>query len=102
MSGSSRPQAVPTVQVDNETVRVTEWRFSPGATTGAHRHAYDYVVVPMTSARLRIFSAGGEASGDLVTGQAYFRSAGVEHEVVNDNSFEVIFVETEIKGTGEG
>ena len=25
------PQAVATVQVDNERVRVTEWRFAPGA-----------------------------------------------------------------------
>ena len=28
---SKLPQAVPTVQVDNERVRVTEWRFAPGA-----------------------------------------------------------------------
>ena len=42
-------RAQPTVQIDNETVRVTEWRFTPGAATGYHRHAYDYVVVPMTT-----------------------------------------------------
>ena len=29
-------QAVPTVQIDNERVRVTEWRFAPGAETGEH------------------------------------------------------------------
>jgi quercetin dioxygenase-like cupin family protein len=101
MPDTSRPPAIPTVQVDNDTVRVTEWRFPPGTTTGFHRHAYDYVVVPMTTAHLRIFAASGEAVGDLVTGQAYFRSAGVEHEVVNDNPFEVVFVETEVKGTGD-
>jgi quercetin dioxygenase-like cupin family protein len=103
MAASSRPMATPTVQIDNDTVRVTEWRFSPGATTGFHRHEYDYVVVPMTTGRLRIFSAGGESSGtettgELATGQAYFRSAGVEHEVINDNPFEIVFVETEVKG----
>lgn len=32
---SGRPQAVPTVQVDNAEVIVTEWRFAPGAETGA-------------------------------------------------------------------
>ena len=37
----SRPQAVPTVQVDNDRVVVTEWRFAPGAQTGHHRHGYD-------------------------------------------------------------
>jgi len=97
MSDSARPPATPTVQIDNDRVRVTEWRFPPGTSTGWHRHEYDYVVVPMTTATLRILSAGGEAAGDLVTGQAYFRSAGAEHEVVNDNPFEVVFVETELK-----
>jgi len=89
--------AVPTVQIDNPAVRVTEWRFPPGTTTGFHRHEYNYVVVPMTTARLRILASTGEAAGELVTGQAYFRQAGVEHEVINDNDFEVIFVETEIR-----
>jgi quercetin dioxygenase-like cupin family protein len=99
MSDNSRPLASHTVKIENDRVRVTEWRFSPGTSTGFHRHAYDYVVVPMTTAHLRILSSSGEAVGDLVTGQAYFRSAGVEHEVVNDNPFDVVFVETELKQT---
>jgi beta-alanine degradation protein BauB len=97
MSTTDRPLATSTVQVDNDRVRVTEWRFPPGTTTGFHRHAYDYVVVPMTTGQLRILTSAGEAAGDLVTGQAYFRLAGVEHEVVNDNAFEIVFVETEVK-----
>jgi len=97
MSESQRPSATPTIQIDNDRVRVTEWRFPPGTTTGWHRHAYDYVVVPMTTAQLRILLASGEAVGDLVAGQAYTRAAGVEHEVINDNAFEVVFVETELK-----
>jgi quercetin dioxygenase-like cupin family protein len=101
MAESTRPPATPTVQIENETVRVTEWRFAPGTSTGWHRHEYDYVVVPMTTATLRILTTDGEAAGDLVTGQAYTRAAGVEHEVVNENSFEVVFVETEIKGTAK-
>src|SRR5437867_2074847 len=48
------PSAVATVQIDNGTVRVTEWRFAPGATTGFHRHDYPYVVVPMTTGKLAI------------------------------------------------
>jgi len=35
---STRPQAVPTVQIDNERVIVTEWRFASGAETGWHTH----------------------------------------------------------------
>ena len=102
MSSTSRPLAISTVQLENELVRVTEWRFPPGTSTGFHRHSHDYVVVPMTTAKLRILTATGEMAGDLVLGQAYFRSAGVEHEVVNDNAFEVVFVETELLTTGDG
>jgi len=41
----SDTDAVATVKVDNARVRVTEWRFAPGAHTGHHRHEYAYVVV---------------------------------------------------------
>ena len=85
------------VQIDNVTVRVNEWRFAPHTSTGHHRHEYDYVVVPLSSGRLLIRSAEGEAPGELAAGQAYFRQAGVEHEVVNDNDFEIAFVEIELK-----
>ena len=52
------PQAVPTVQVDNERVRVTEWRFASGAETGEHIHQMDYVVVPLGGdGRLKLVSA---------------------------------------------
>ena len=92
------PKAVATVQIDNGTVRVTEWRFAPGAATGHHRHAYPYVVVPMTSGRLTITGADGVSTAELRTGQAYARPAGVEHDVRNANSFEFVFVEIEILG----
>ena len=92
------PSAVPTVQLDNGAVRVTEWRFVPGAATGHHRHEYPYVVVPMTSGRLAITGADGVSTAELRTGQAYTRPAGVEHDVRNANSFEFVFVEIEILG----
>ena len=97
MSEHADPRAVPTVQVDNERVRVTEWRFAPGASTGHHRHEYPYVVVPMTTGRLALISSAGAATGDLVTGQAYYRPAGAEHDVRNANAFEFVFVEIELK-----
>ena len=95
---SAVPPAVPTVQLDNGRVRVTEWRFAPGAATGHHRHAYPYVVVPMTTGRLSITGADGVSTAALRTGQAYARPAGVEHDVRNANSFEFVFVEIEILG----
>ena len=92
-----RPFAVPTTQVENDCFVVTEWRFAPGAHTGWHRHAFDYVVVPMTTGRLTLETASGTNQAELVTGNAYARQAGVEHDVINDNPHEFVFVEIEAK-----
>ena len=92
-------KAVPTVQIDNDRVRVTEWRFAPGAETGFHVHGMDYVVVPSADGRLKLVSPQGEEShAELKRGVSYFRKAGVHHNVVNANEGEFAFVEIEIKG----
>jgi quercetin dioxygenase-like cupin family protein len=91
-------QAVPTVKIDNAQVRVTEWRFAPGARTGHHRHEYAYVVVPLTTGSLVATGAAGETTAALRVGEPYFREAGVEHDVRNANAFEFAFVEIELKG----
>ncbi len=93
----TREAAVPTLQVDNERMRVTEWRFAPGAATGFHRHEYDYCVVPLYTGRLGIESKDGTSESSLVAGRSYFRKAGVEHDVINVNDFEFAFVEIELK-----
>jgi quercetin dioxygenase-like cupin family protein len=90
-------KAVATVRIDNERVRVTEWRFAPGAHTGHHRHEYAYVVVPMTTGTLAIRSADGESAAQLTTGAPYYREAGVEHDVINANPGEFVFIEIELK-----
>lgn len=94
---TDRPLAVPTRQLETERVIVTEWRFAPGAHTGWHVHAYDYVVVPMTTGRLRLETPEGPATADLVAGQSYAREKGVAHDVINDNAFEFVFIEVELK-----
>ena len=101
--GYSRPfsaeimNASSTVQVDTERVVVTEWRFAPGAETGHHVHARDYIVVPITSGRLRLEEPDGSRDVELQAGRSYARGAGVAHNVVNDNPFEFVFVEIELK-----
>jgi quercetin dioxygenase-like cupin family protein len=97
VNDEGRPKAVPTVQIDNEVTVVTEWRFSPGAETGWHRHHYDYVVVPMTSGSLLLETKTGTNQASLAQGISYFRSSGVEHNVVNNNLHEFVFVEIEFK-----
>lgn len=87
-----------TIQVDNERTRVTEWRLPPGAATGFHRHAFDYVVVPRTTGKLKVVDKSGAASfGEMTEGSSYFRMAGVEHDVINENAFEFVFIEVEYK-----
>src|SRR5258708_21801687 len=68
-------KATSTVQVENERVIVTEWRFAPGADTGHHVHAHDYVVVPLTSGVLRLEEAAGVRGASLVAGGTYARPA---------------------------
>jgi len=91
-------QAVPTQQIDNERTRVTEWRFAPGDATGFHRHEMDYVILPQTTGKLKLIGAdGSQTFGDLTAGQPYFRQAGVEHDVINANDYEFVFIEVEFK-----
>lgn len=91
------PQATATVQVDNDRVRVTEWHFKPGQATGYHRHEWAYVVTPTSGGRLKMTGPDGEKEAVLVTSQAYYRDAGVEHNVINIDDHDVVFVETELK-----
>jgi len=84
------------VQIENEWVKVTEWRFAPGAETGQHVHAHDYVVVPLTSGVLRLEEHTAHREARLISGVAYAREKGVEHNVVNANDFEFRFLEIEI------
>jgi quercetin dioxygenase-like cupin family protein len=92
-----RPAAVPTVQMETDRVKVTEWRFVPGAATGWHCHEYDYVVVPMTTGKLLLKEPDGERHAELTAGVSYGREAGVEHDVINANDYEFVFVEVEMK-----
>ena len=97
-SHPNRPQASPTVQVENARTIITQWRFAPEAETGWHRHGMDYIVVPMTTGKLLLEEPGGGSRSVLVpAGTAYQRSEGVEHNVVNGGVAPMSFVEVELK-----
>jgi len=93
MTGSAKA----TKFIDNDRVIVTEWRFAPGAGTGWHRHAHDYVVVPLMDGRLKLVTRDGESFADMKQGVPYYRPAGVEHDVINANDGEYAFIEVEVK-----
>ena len=84
------------LQIENDWVKVTEWRFAPGAETGHHVHAHDYVVVPLTSGVLRLEDSEGQSEAQLTSGLAYARAKGVAHNVINANAFEFRFLEIEM------
>lgn len=89
--------AVPTIFIENERTRVTEWRFKKrGDATGWHRHEYDYVIVPLFDGQLEINTGTDELTiAEMQNGVPYFREVGVEHDVINGNDFECAFVEIE-------
>jgi beta-alanine degradation protein BauB len=92
----SRPKAAPHVHISEPHVRVTEWRFAPGAETGWHRHEADYVVVPLLDGDLLLEEpGGGSRTATLKRHVPYARGQGVEHNVVNANPFDFAFMEIE-------
>jgi quercetin dioxygenase-like cupin family protein len=86
-----------TVFIDNDKVIVTEWRFAPGANTGWHTHAHDYVIVPLMDGKVRLETPTGPMNAEMKQGVPYFRQAGVEHDVINANDSEYAFIEIEVK-----
>ena len=92
-----RSKATAKPLLENDRVIVTEWRLLPGAETGWHRHAHDYVVVCLTAGQLTAETMQGNTVTDLQHGQTYARPEGVEHNIVNSGSEEFAFVEVELK-----
>ncbi len=102
-----REPCTTTVLVDDERVRVTRFDFPPGAETGWHRHGHDYVITAVTDCHMLLEEPGGGSRRVLVpAGTAYRRAEGVEHNVINDGSTAMSFVEVELKeptsGLGKG
>jgi len=93
----SRPRASARLVQETERLIMTEWRLAPGAETGWHRHAHDYVVVCLADGQLTAESADGHSVTDLKLGQTYARPAGVEHNIVNSGGREFAFIEIELK-----
>ncbi|MTI02519.1 cupin domain-containing protein [Roseibium sp. RKSG952] len=84
--------------IDDDRVRVTRFDFAPGAETGWHRHAMDYVITAVTDCHMRLEQPDGTAKEVTVpAGTAYRRDEGVEHNVINAGAEPMSFVEVELK-----
>jgi quercetin dioxygenase-like cupin family protein len=97
MTFSCAIPAVPTVQRDDETMRITRWDFAPGAATGWHRHGFPYLVVMLIDGILRVHDGQTVSERSLALGETYDRPAGIEHDVMNGSPHPIAFVEIEIK-----
>ena len=85
------------VLINNNKVKVTEWSFIIGDSTGHHIHGYNYIVVPMLDGELRILDKDNkEKISKLSKGGAYYRDKGVEHNVFNNNNSPYSFIEIEL------
>lgn len=89
--------AVPTVQRDDEDIRITRWDFQPGAVTGWHTHGWPYFVVMLTDATMRVHNGTEVTETRLVAGQTYSRPSGIVHDVMNGADVPMAFVEIELK-----
>lgn len=92
--------AVPTVQQDDEAIRITRWDFEPGAVTGWHSHGWPYFVIMLVEGTLSIHDGAKVTDVPLAQGQAYMRPAGIEHDVMNGSQHPIAFIEIEVKRPG--
>lgn len=90
--------AVPTIQQEDATIRITRWDFPPGGATGWHRHEWSYFVTMVTDGILRVHNGTDVVDVPLAAGQSYARPPGIEHDVMNGSDHPITFVEIEIKG----
>ena len=94
----TREPAEPTKLIDDERVRVTRFDFAPGAETGWHQHEFDYVITAISECQMLVEEpGGGERRALVAAGEAYRRNKGVEHNVINDGSVPMSFIEVELK-----
>jgi mannose-6-phosphate isomerase-like protein (cupin superfamily) len=92
--------AIPTVQRDDEEVRITRWDFTPGAVTGWHNHGWPYFVVMLTDALMRVHDGENVTDIPRQAGESYMRPAGAQHDVMNGGNVPMAFIEIEIKRVG--
>ena len=94
----TRPAAEAALMIDDAKVRVTRFDFAPGAETGWHEHALDYVITALTDCKMLLEEPGGQTRDVLVpAGTAYRRDKGVQHNVINGGDEPMSLVEVELK-----
>ena len=87
-----------TLLIDDEKTRVTRFDFAPNEETGWHEHGFDYVITALTDCYMRLEHPDGSVTEAYVPmGDAYKRTAGIRHNVVNASEQKMTFIEIELK-----
>jgi quercetin dioxygenase-like cupin family protein len=84
--------------IDDEKTTVTRFDFAQDEETGWHEHGYDYVITAITDCHMRLeHPDGSETEAHVRAGEAYRRTAGIRHNVINASDQKMSFVEIELK-----
>jgi quercetin dioxygenase-like cupin family protein len=83
--------------VNDERAIVTKWTLPSGAETGSHTHGYDYLVVYLTDGTLTVEAEGQIFEASISKHTVTSRAAGVSHNVSNQSSSMIEFIEIELK-----
>ena len=90
-------KAEPTIIIENEKVKVADWRMGPDTQIGHHGHSMDYLVVALSGGELTIAGSEENIAFPLEVGVTVFGNTGDAHDVLNRGDAELRFLEIEIK-----
>ena len=86
------------ILLENDSVRVRQVTFQPGARVGPHTHPYPHVGVIIDSGSLTFVEKGKkDETKTFSAGDAGWRDAHVTHEVFNSGKTPMRIVEVELK-----
>ncbi len=90
--------AAATVAAENPSARVYKWNLAPGGATTQHVHEHPYILVAVTSSRLKTTAADGTSAIEVVTaGDSRWVNAKGPHRLANAGSSDGQIVEIELK-----
>ena len=93
-----RSPCTATLLIDDEKTRVTRFDFAPNEETGWHKHGYDYVITALTDCHMWLEHTDGRVTeAHVAAGEAYRRTAGIHHNVINASEQIMRFIEVELK-----
>ena len=90
--------AAATVAAENPSARVYKWNLAPGAATTLHAHEHPYILLSVTSSRLKTTARDGTSAIEVVkAGDSRWVDAKGPHTIANAGSADGQIVEIEMK-----